>query len=55
MAKNHICSAVEFGKLSWPQIMDFESYLGQSEPEVNQQKQSEMEMNQMIEMFKNVK
>jgi hypothetical protein len=55
LAKHNICNAIDFGKLPFPEILYFETYLRQSDPSMAKQNQEEAEINKMIEVFKNVK
>jgi hypothetical protein len=55
LAKHNICNVIDFGKLSFPEILDFEAYIKQTDPSMAKQNQEEAEINKMIEVFKNVK
>ena len=55
MASKGFCSVIEFGKLSWPEIIDYETYLGANDSEEHKKQQDQMEVDKMIEIFKNVK
>ena len=47
MASNGFCSVLEFGKLAWPDIEDFDTYLGKTNPQIAKTRQEEAEVKQM--------
>ena len=55
MASNGFCSVLEFGKLAWPDIEDFDTYLGKTNPQIAKTRQEEAEVKQMIEKFQSIK
>jgi hypothetical protein len=55
LAKHNICNVIDFGKLPFPEILDYEAYLKQTDPQLAKTNKDENEINQMIEVFKNVK
>ena len=55
MAKNNICNVIDFGKLPFPEILDFEAFLRKTDPQLAKASREESEIKEMIEVFKNIK